>query len=90
MPIDDSAPAPQGGLLFPFPTELDIFGGDAMCGGQPNGEPILIDHAFPVSNGGPSFPLQEALSALDISALERQVEAIPMFVNDVDPNAGGT
>ena len=90
MPIDDTASAPQGGSSLPLPAESGIFRGDAMCGGQLIGEPMLIDRVFPIFNGGSSFPLQEAPSTLDIPTLERQVEAIPMSVDDVDPNSSGT
>jgi len=46
-----------------------------MCDGQLNGEPMLINLAFPISNGGPSFPLCISASTLDIPRLERQIEA---------------
>jgi hypothetical protein len=61
-----------------------------MCDGQLNGEPMLIDHAFPISDGGSSFPLRTSASIRDIPRLEHQVEAVPMSVDDTDPNSNGT
>ena len=76
MAIDDTALAPQGGSSFPLLAELDISGGHSMCDGQLNGEPMLIDLAFPIFDGGSSFPLCPSASTLDIPRLERQVEAV--------------
>ena len=90
MPIDDIVPPPQGGSSFPLPAELDISGGHSMCDGQVNGEPMLIDHAFSIFDGGSSFPLRTSASTRDIPRLDHQVEAVPMFVDDADPNSNGT
>jgi len=90
MPIDNTAPAPQGGSSFPLPAELDNHGGHSMCDGQLNGEPMLIDHAFPTFDDGSSFPLRASASTLDNPRLERQVEAVPMSVDDADPDSNGT
>jgi len=86
MPIDNTAPAPQSGLSFLLPAELDISGGHAICGGQLNGEPMIIDRVFPIFNDG-SFPACALTSTLDIPRLEGQVDAVPISVEEADPDA---
>ena len=62
-----------------------MFGGDAIHGGQlTSGDPMLIDHAFPTFNGGPSFPSHTSPTALNTPGLSH-----PMPVDEADPNCNG-
>ena len=87
MPIDDAS---QGGLSFSLPSKPDMFSGHAIHGGQlTSGDPMLTDHAFPMFNGGSSFPSHASPTALNPPGLGHEAGPIPMSVDDAEPNCNG-
>jgi len=84
MPIDNTGSPKR--VVVPFARRIDISGGHTMCGGQLNGEPMIIDRVFPIFNDG-SFPACALTSTLDIPRLEGQVDAVPISVEEADPDA---
>ncbi|KIM37944.1 hypothetical protein M413DRAFT_30592 [Hebeloma cylindrosporum] len=86
MSIDDTAAQScQRGSSFPLPAESHSYGDSAMADGQADGEPMLIDlfdDAFSIFNDGSSFPLLPSSSTP-----EHLVKAVPMSVDEVEPNS---
>ena len=73
----------QGTILpLPLPAALEISGG----GGQLNDEPMLINYAFSIFNGGSSLSLGASAST---PGLELRVEAVSISIGKADTNANG-